>query len=180
MPRETADLFRLVYRSHSALVGSAALVRVMMEEIIESSQRRNADAGITGALVYTQSLFVQALEGPALAVEAAFDRICCDLRHRKIEVAEYGPVLERGFGSWSMRLVRPDEPSSGIDDRGEGAESTNEFAATTMKLMAVLLRTSPTPSAYSKPGPARIAAQVMGRGPGEGRGEGRARECGAR
>ena len=151
MSHRTSDLFRLVYRSHSALDGSAPRVQAMIEGIIECSQRRNADAGITGALIYTQSLFVQALEGPALAVEAAFDRICCDLRHEKIEVAEYGPVLERGFGNWSMRLVRPDDPVPELYDDGSGVEDATEFAATTIKLMAVLLRTGPTVSGGNKP-----------------------------
>ena len=93
-PRDETDLFRLVYRSRSAVAGGAEDVRRAIEAVLAVSRRRNAAAGVTGALMFTRLYFVQALEGPTAAVEATFDRICCDLRHTGVEVVECGPVLE--------------------------------------------------------------------------------------
>ncbi len=86
-------MVRLIYKSRSALEGTASDLERGFEGLLETSRRRNAAEGVTGALMFTRLLFVQALEGPADIVERTFDRICCDLRHKEVEIIEYGPVV---------------------------------------------------------------------------------------
>ena len=142
MSVDSSSLFRLVYRSHSGLEGSAQEKQSAIDVIVKRSGERNASAGITGALMFTHELFIQALEGPAAAVEAAFDRICCDLRHREIEVVECSPILECGFGDWSMRQLVPDISIEEHLSCAVDAEPSSENAIRAMKLMVALARPS--------------------------------------
>lgn len=139
-PTDNADLFRLVYQSRSALTGSIEEVQRTIDQILAVSRRRNAEAGVTGALMVTRLYFVQALEGPAAAVESAFDRICCDLRHTGIEVIECGPVLETTFGEWSMSELVADAHAGALLDHVQNSDELADTAAAAMKLMAALLR----------------------------------------
>ena len=97
-------LYQIAYDSVVALpfgeAGQEELRRVM-----ESSRRRNAEAGITGVLRYDGAYFLQVLEGPRAAVEATMQRIRCDPRHTDIRLLNAGPLERRDFGDWSMVLV---------------------------------------------------------------------------
>lgn len=139
-PTDNADLFRLVYQSRSALTGSVEEVQRTIDRILAVSRRRNAEAGVTGALMFTRLYFVQALEGPAAAVESVFDRVCSDLRHTGIEVIECGPVLEATFGGWSMSELVPDAHAGALLDHVKIADELADTAAAAMKLMAALLQ----------------------------------------
>ncbi|MCJ2139398.1 BLUF domain-containing protein [Methylobacterium sp. E-066] len=139
-PPGNADLFRLVYRSRSAIKGTREDVRQAIDAILAVSRRRNAEAGVTGALMFTRLFFVQALEGPTAAIEAIFDRICCDLRHTSVEVVECGPVLEPAFGEWPMSHLVPDADAGALLDRVEHETELADAAAAAMKLMAALIR----------------------------------------
>lgn len=142
-PPDNADLFRLVYRSRSAIAGGAEAVQQTIDAVVAASQRRNAQAGVTGTLMSTGLFFVQALEGSAAAVEAIFDRICCDLRHTGLEVIECGPVLEPGFGNGAMTYLVPDVVAGALLDRIGVEVELADAAAAAMKLMAALVRTGP-------------------------------------
>jgi hypothetical protein len=150
-PRDRSDLFRLVYRSRSAIAGSPAEVQRVVDAMVATSQDRNAGAGVTGALLFARLHFVQALEGPASAVEAIFDRICCDLRHTGIEVVECGPVLEPAFGGGAMSHLVPDADAGALLDRLDSEAECVEAAAAAMKLMLALLQT--TASVRKEPEP---------------------------
>ena len=139
-PQDDADLFRLVYRSRCAIAGSPDEIRQTVAALVAASQRRNAEAGITGTLLFTGVFFVQALEGAAAGVEAIFDQICCDLRHSGIEVVECGPVLQRLFGDDPMSYLMPDAGSGALVDRVEHDTELADAAAAAMKLMVALIR----------------------------------------
>lgn len=139
MPPDHTDLFRLVYRSRGAIAGTAEEVQATLDAILTVSRRRNTEAGITGALMFTRLLFVQALEGPADAVEATFDRVCCDLRHTNLEIVECGPVLERAFGAWSMSHLVPDAAAGALLDHVADEQELAEAATAAMRLMACLI-----------------------------------------
>jgi hypothetical protein len=141
-PPDNADLFRLVYRSRSTLAGSAEEVRQAVDALLATARRRNAAAGVTGAVIVAPRHFVQALEGPAAAVEAIFDRICCDLRHAVIEVVECGPVLEPAFGGGAMSHLIPDAEAGALLDQVGDETELAEAAAAAMRLMLALLRPS--------------------------------------
>jgi hypothetical protein len=82
-------------------------VVVAIEAILATSQRNNARDGITGLLYADRARFLQALEGPAAAVEAAFARIQADPRHRAIVALSRREIEVREFGSWNMAHRAP-------------------------------------------------------------------------
>jgi hypothetical protein len=52
--------------------------------------------------MFVDGLFVQALEGEAGKLEATFERICRDLRHRRVVLHEFSEAPERVFARWAM------------------------------------------------------------------------------
>lgn len=100
-----SDLYRLVYASKNLLPGKEADASASVAQILETSQRNNAKAGVTGALMFNGGAFAQVLEGPRLGVETTFERIQRDERHGDVTGLQCGPVEERGFANWSMAFV---------------------------------------------------------------------------
>ena len=100
----TPPLLRLVYCSRNTIAQArpGAALYGEVQAILATSRRNNQRAGVTGALLFTEHAFVQALEGPARAVEETFERIQLDPRHADVTVLEAAPVQERRFGTWSM------------------------------------------------------------------------------
>ncbi|MER2268797.1 BLUF domain-containing protein [Methylobacterium oxalidis] len=100
-----SDLYRLVYASKNLLPGSEAEAGAAVAQILETSQRNNGAAGVTGALMFNGGAFAQVLEGPRVGVEDTFERIQRDMRHGEVTVLQCGPVESRGFATWSMAFV---------------------------------------------------------------------------
>jgi hypothetical protein len=75
--------------------------------ILRTSRRNNGRDGITGLLYADGVRFLQALEGPAEAVEAAYARIKGDPRHKAAVVLSKREVETREFGAWEMAERRP-------------------------------------------------------------------------
>ncbi len=114
-----SGLRRLLYVSHSRLAGDAASVAAALADILAVARRRNAELGVTGALMLCNGRFAQALEGPGAAVQAVFDSIATDPRHVRVTIAEDGPVSVRAFPAWSMAYAgedgAPDIPLTLVD-----------------------------------------------------------------
>ncbi|MFQ3595167.1 MAG: BLUF domain-containing protein [Sphingomonadaceae bacterium] len=106
------SLYRLVYRSRVELPPESRDAEV--DRIVAIAARRNAARDITGALMLVGDRFVQALEGPADAVEDLFEEICSDLRHRQVQLLEFTQADERQFAGWGM--VRAQAPSGPLAD----------------------------------------------------------------
>jgi len=87
---------QLIYVSD--LVGDEA----QLGAILASAVCHNQADGITGMLLYSGGNFLQVLEGAAEQVQATYDRICLDPRHRNCLVLLEHDVPERQFGRWSM------------------------------------------------------------------------------
>lgn len=73
-----------------------------MEEILSVSQERNLGAGLTGALVYDNRVFLQWLEGAPSDIRAVFSRISRDPRHTGIKLLSVQELRTRLFPRWSM------------------------------------------------------------------------------
>jgi len=97
---ETEPLLFILYVSRNA-IPEAELPREI-PQILESSRRNNAAAGITGALIYSRDSFAQALEGPTEAVMDLFRTLSRDLRHAEVVGLATREVQQRQFGQWSM------------------------------------------------------------------------------
>lgn len=82
--------------------------------ILKSSVRNNSKNGITGMLLYSRGNFLQVLEGEPDAVNATYDRIRLDPRHRNTIVLTREDVTERHFSNWRMgyRQLGPEHAAS--------------------------------------------------------------------
>ncbi|MBI1404669.1 MAG: hypothetical protein GC145_00920 [Caulobacter sp.] len=94
------SLHRLVYFSRSLLRPED--LETGVEAIIRRSIDNNRIDNITGLLFCHDGWFLQALEGPALAVQTAFGRIGRDPRHEGVKVLGAGPAEQRLFREWDM------------------------------------------------------------------------------
>ncbi len=71
--------------------------------ILLDARRCNARDGITGSLIVREDIYLQLLEGPASAVDAAFGRIRRDGRHCQVQLTSRHEVDARLFPEWTMR-----------------------------------------------------------------------------
>ncbi len=121
----SAPLHRLVYRS-SLVAPAAERQHDMLAAILDASRRRNAAAGLTGALLHAGESLVQVLEGPLQPLEETYDRISADLRHAHVVLLQFVPIAERSFPDWRMAYVPPDTLEGVWPDLGRGAALTAE------------------------------------------------------
>ncbi len=124
------ELVRLIYASQPFGFDEGAL-----NGILSDARRCNERDDITGALVCRADVYLQLLEGPAPAVEAAYDRIRKDDRHLDVRQLYRRPAVERMFPGWSMRddpahtwLWTQQEASAGALDRASEADLLAVFA----------------------------------------------------
>lgn len=120
----------------------------MLNGILLSARDRNKQDRVTGALICRADLYLQLLEGPEEAVDAAFARICRDDRHVDVQRLVRRPVEKRLFAAWAMR----DDPARSWmwtqDEVADGAVSR----ATEDEVAGVFERLSQEPPAHEQPG----------------------------
>lgn len=84
-------LVRLTYASRASNSVSAELIR----DILDSSQRNNPGKGLTGILCCNADVFLQALEGPRSEVNALYNRLADDSRHKDLTILDYAEISVR-------------------------------------------------------------------------------------
>ena len=89
---------QILYVSDTASRGN----RADLCAILEQSQANNARDGISGLLWWDGEHFLQVFEGPEAQVEACWQRIQRDSRHRNLIVLRDVAVDVRAFGNWTM------------------------------------------------------------------------------
>jgi hypothetical protein len=94
-------LIQLTYASRTANILGLGDVK----DILQSSLRNNAAAGVTGALCLTNGIFLQQLEGDRAAVNQLYHRIQKDSRHKDTQILDFSEIASRRFGTWSMGLI---------------------------------------------------------------------------
>jgi hypothetical protein len=92
-------MYRLIYKSRS----SEPINRETIRSILHSSMELNRSHGLTGALLATETHFLQVLEGEYEALNETFSRILDDPRHTQIRIIHFAPAGRRLFGDWAMR-----------------------------------------------------------------------------
>ncbi|MDJ0853133.1 MAG: BLUF domain-containing protein [Myxococcota bacterium] len=96
-------LVRLLYASRATETMDDSLLR----SIVEGSEARNREHGITGILcTYPDGgVFLQALEGARHEVNTLYGNLLRDRRHRDVTLLHYEEIGERMFASWRMGSV---------------------------------------------------------------------------
>lgn len=92
------SMLQLTYASHPFGFDSAMLAGILLD-----ARRCNARDDLTGLLVCRADLYLQLLEGPATAVDAAYRRIVADDRHVDARMLSRREVTDRLFPHWSMK-----------------------------------------------------------------------------
>jgi len=103
-PISTPDLFQLMYISS----GARSYGDQVLEDILATSRRKNAQLDISGLLLYLDGNFLQVLEGREADVRQLYTTIGKDTRHRGLMVLHAEPAVGRAFADWSMGYYRPD------------------------------------------------------------------------
>ena len=94
-------LVRLMYASRAA----PAVDQEERLAILKKSKANNPKSGVTGALCFSEGIFLQVLEGGRNAVSQLYNRIASDSRHRDVVLLNYDEIEERRFAGWSMGQV---------------------------------------------------------------------------
>lgn len=94
-------MIRLIYASRSAGVLAPGDVK----DIVRSSVHNNGPLGVTGALLLSNGIFLQCLEGDHLPVNALYHRILLDKRHRDPAILAFSEIDTRLYAGWNMGLV---------------------------------------------------------------------------
>lgn len=101
-------MHRLIYTSTANLSdpieGDADL-----RELAQEAATGNEQLGLTGMLTFVEGKFIQVLEGRLEQLEDVFERICCDFRHRDLQLIDLAPAKERKFSDWGMACMLGDE-----------------------------------------------------------------------
>jgi hypothetical protein len=134
-------LVRLLYASRATTPSDSSV----HDSILEQSRARNPKLGITGLLCYSDTLFIQVLEGSRDEVCELYNSIVRDDRHRQVRILSFEEIRERRFGSWTMGQVNLAKVNASLLLKyGERAE-LNPFegsAHATMALLDELIATS--------------------------------------
>ncbi|MFJ4221807.1 BLUF domain-containing protein [Curtobacterium luteum] len=73
-----------------------------LDELLQRSRVANAEADVTGLLLFREHRFLQLLEGPESAVREKMSLIAEDPRHERVRVLLEEHVLVRQFPEWTM------------------------------------------------------------------------------
>ena len=103
-------LVRLLYASRATESQSQdELLRILSQ-----SKANNPESGITGVLCSSGRIFLQALEGGRMQVNALYKHIAADPRHEDVVILSYEEISERKFSSWSMGVVNLERINSSL------------------------------------------------------------------
>ena len=75
------------------------------EAILAASREHNASKGITGILCYGSGIFLQAIEGGREQVNALYNMLVQDKRHKDVVLLHYEEIKHRRFSGWTMGQV---------------------------------------------------------------------------
>lgn len=110
----------------------------MLAGILATARRNNPQHGITGALICRHDVYLQLIEGDALAIDSLFARISSDNRHLAVTLLDRAEVSARLFPNWAMLhdpartwLWSPDDASYGAiaDASAEDLQAVFQRAA---------------------------------------------------
>lgn len=73
-----------------------------IDKILKACQKNNGPANVTGVLLYSDTQFVQYLEGEYKEIIGLYDKIKTDDRHKNAILISSSPINERSFPSWQM------------------------------------------------------------------------------
>lgn len=161
-------MHRLIYYS-SVRPETAPRMKELLEDVLQSSRRRNASLGVTGALFAQNGRFLQVLEGDKQAVQQVFGAISADPRHTALQIIESRQVTSRQFADWTFccGLFASDRDVFGAEPALQGGFHPETLTpAAALGLLSVVKDAQHSPPRVSRGSPAicPLAAACLDRG----------------
>jgi hypothetical protein len=100
---------RLFFRSRAMWPPGSPDSAASLSAILRSSRANNPSYGITGVLLFDDTLFLQVLEGPLGHLEQLYELIARDLRHEAIEVIDFLPTEARDYEGLALAYLHVTE-----------------------------------------------------------------------
>jgi len=118
-------LYQVIYSSKAA----RPMASQDLEQILVDARAGNEARDVTGALVYSDGVFLQILEGERGEVDDLIRSIREDTRHDSFKVFYRAEVPARAFSSWRMAYLSPDAEEMSRWAGLEGTETLAELLA---------------------------------------------------
>jgi hypothetical protein len=93
--------------------------------LLYHSYSNNQALGITGALIYENNKFGQVIEGPEKDIQALWQKIQKDGRHKNVRLIETKFIAERSFSKWTMVFQGSEEVAKNLPEVSAAIESVN-------------------------------------------------------
>ncbi|HEX5693284.1 MAG TPA: BLUF domain-containing protein [Arenimonas sp.] len=102
---------RLVYASRATFppIREGAGIHPEVARILVQSRRNNSRQRLVGGLYFADGSFFQCLEGREADVDALYERLAQDPRHREVRLLDRRVIDAPAFGDWAMKHV-PNAP----------------------------------------------------------------------
>ncbi|MBI3228975.1 MAG: BLUF domain-containing protein [Burkholderiales bacterium] len=127
-------LVRLLYASR--VVGSMA--QPLIDDVLSKARKNNPVLGVTGVLCFGGDIFLQVLEGGRDEVNALYNKILLDPRHKDVVLLEYGEIAERHFNNWTMGQVNLQKVNPSVMLKYSALPELNPYAVSGRASMALL------------------------------------------
>ncbi|MBL0730592.1 BLUF domain-containing protein [Piscinibacter sp. HJYY11] len=96
-----------------AIVYVSASVQPMgdgrLEALLVEARRLNLESGVTGALIYSDGVFMQYFEGEPGPMAQTYERIRKSRQHSRLVELMNEPIGAREFPDWHMALAQPSQ-----------------------------------------------------------------------
>lgn len=94
-------VLQLVYVS----LATRPFAQLDLTALLAHARSRNTAVAVGGVLLHQAGSFFQVLEGEPAAVEATYERVARDPRHRALLLLLRQTVPQRNFSDWSMGFI---------------------------------------------------------------------------
>ena len=121
---------QLVYLSQATRKMSAEA----LADIQKTAKNNNQSMDVTGSLFYNGGWFLQVLEGPIDTLQALYNKIEKDPRHKNSRILYNEPAKFRTFTRWSMNMTNLDDRQA---DKYDELVEVIDAAKTDRKIGAV-------------------------------------------
>lgn len=126
-------LIRTIYVSRAS-----SPMPLELKEILAVSRKNNPLLGIGGAMCFLDGVYLQFLEGEAAAVDALYQKIEKDPRHKDVKMLVHEPIAQREYPKWSMALLTWNEETKALFGQFNPNSACDLYAADPANVDALL------------------------------------------
>mgnify|MGYP006202469355 CR=1 FL=1 len=111
----------------------------------------NPGKGLTGILCCNADIFLQALEGPRDQVNALYNRLADDSRHKDLCILDYAEIDVRHYSNWSMGWAGAKQANRELFLKYSSSDRFDPFNMSAVQVAGLLQALSETLSAIKSP-----------------------------